>query len=459
MQKGIHLESRMRDRRRQQLRQLLKKQIMSSRDLTKGLNISQPTLSRLLADMNHEIVVMGKGRATCYGLPRKIHDKTGNFPVYTVDPRGNAHRYGRLYALQSGQYWWEDSSGYGEIYNQIPWFLHDLRLNGYSGRSFASQQAQQLNLPRKLTDWSDDDTLCARSFHSENLPGNIIFGEESLTRYLALSRELEKPLDMEMRLQKYPLLAQRTLVGENDSAALGGEQPKFSTYIDDHGTPCHMIVKFSPASESTESRRYADLLICEHLALEAVRIAGLNVARSRLLITGNQTFLCLKRFDRRGALGRLPLLSLRALHAKIQAPCDNWIEASQRLEKHRLISPDGAQKLRWFALFSDFIANTNQHFGNISLIPHRNETYILAPFYGVRPTLYEPVSGDIPQRLFTPPPPRNETAEGLRNPLDTAIFFWKSAAVDSRISAEFRQICYENCEILQLQRYGARLIS
>ena len=449
----------MRDKQQQQLRQLLKKRIMNSRELVQGLDVSQPTLSRLLAGMNHEIVVMGKGRATCYGLPRKVHGKKSRFPVYTIDPRGDAHLYGYLTALQGGQYWWETVDNNGEIHNQIPWFLHDQRPNGYSGRSFAFRQSENLKLPRKLADWNDDDTLYASSLHGENRIGNIIVGEESLARYLALSRELPEPLDMDSRAWTYPQLAQKTLAGEHDSASAGGEQPKFSTYVDDHGTPCHMLIKFSPASESDESRRYADLLICEHLALEAIRVAGQNAARSRLLIAGNQVFLCLKRFDRRGISGRLPSISLRALHARIQAPCDNWIDASMRLEKHRLVSSTEAKKLRWLTLFSSFIGNTNQHFGNISLIPHQNDTYIFAPFYGTRPTHYEPVSGEIPQRLFTPPTIRNEVALERQKALDAAIFFWKSAAIDKRISKEFRQICYENCEILQLQNQGAKLIT
>lgn len=448
----------MRNKQQQQLRQLLTSRIMNSKELIQGLNVSQPTLSRLLNAMGHEIVVMGKGRATCYGLPRKVHGKESRFPVYTIDSRGDAHLHGHLTAIQGGQYWWEDNRAQGEVFNQIPWFLHDLRLNGYGGRLFAYRQAEKLNLPRKLTDWNDDDTLFASSIHGDNRIGNIIVGEESLARYLSQSRSVPEPLEKDSRAWVYPQLAQKTLAGELASTQIGGEQPKFSVSVNDHSTPCHMLVKFSPASDSEESRRYADLLICEHLALEAIGVAGKNAVRSRLIIAGKQVFLCLKRFDRRGILGRLPAISLRALHARIQAPCDNWIDASLRLEKHRLVSSESAKKLRWLSLFSDFIGNTNQHFGNVSLIPHKNDHYIFAPFYGTRPTLYEPISGEISQRIFTPPTIRNEVAAERETALEAAIFFWKSAAIDKRISPEFRQICYENCEILQLQKQGAKLI-
>ena len=449
----------MRDKQQQKLRQLLTSRVQSSRELIQGLDISQPTLSRLIAGMNHEIIVMGKGRATCYGLPRKIHNKESRLPVYSIDPRGDAHLYGHLTALQGGQYWWEDTEDSSEIFNQIPWFLQDLKLTGYSARSFAYRQNKRLHLPRKLADWSEDDILYSSSHRGEDRVGNLIIGEESLARYFALARALPTAIKMETRPWVYPQLAQKTLAGETNSAHISGEQPKFAAYIDDQGAACHMLVKFSPATDSTEAHRYADLLICEHLALEAIRIAGYNTARSRVTIAGNQAFLCLKRFDRRGAIGRLPLLSLRAIHARIQAPCDNWIDAAMRLKKHLFLSTEDTHKLCWLSLFSDLIGNNNQHFGNISLIPHQQDFYILSPTYGIRPTLYEPIAGEIPLRLFTPPAARNEVSEFFASALKAASFFWKSAAVDERISTNFRQICYENCEILKLQNQGPRLIS
>ncbi len=448
----------MSDKQQQQLRQLLLTRALSPRELMQGLNVSQPTLSRLIGRMSYEIVVMGKGRSTCYGLPRKIHNKESRFPVYTIDSRGDAHLYGELTALQGGQYWWEDTNERGEIFNQIPWFLQDLQLSGYSARSFAYRQNNYLQLPRKLADWSEEDMLFATSHCGEDRGGNLLIGEESLARYFAVARQMSTTIETDRQLWEYPQLAQKTLAGEIDSAQIGGEQPKFSTCVNDRGSPCHMLIKFSPAVDSNEARRYADLLVCEHLALEAIRMAGHSAARSRVITAGNQTFLCLKRFDRRGALGRLPSVSLRAIHSRIQAPCDNWIDAAIRLEKRGMISAKDAAKLSWIALFSDLIGNTNQHFGNISLIPRQRDFYIVAPAYGVRPTLYEPIAGEIPVRLFTPPPMRNEVAASLPTALEAAIFFWKSAAVEERISPEFRQICYENCELLKLQNQGPKLI-
>jgi len=448
----------MREKQQQELRSLLSSRAHSSRDLVRGLNVSQPTLSRLINSLQHEIIVMGKGRATCYGLPRQIHDKNGRFPVYLIDPRGDARIYGHLTALQGGQYWWEDSDGNGELFDSLPWFLLDQKLIGFGARSFAFRRSELLQLPRKQSDWSEDDMLYATSKCGEDRIGNLLIGEDSLARYFDMAREQSPAIDLETRNWIYPQLAQKTLAGEMDGSHLGGEQPKFSVCVDDQGTPCHMLIKFSPAVDSNEAERYADLLICEHLALETIRIAGFTAARSRLIIAGKQVFLSVKRFDRRGLLGRLPMLSLRALHARLQAPCDSWIDAAIRLEQANLITPKDAQKLRWLSLFSDLIANNNQHFGNISLFPHHAENFLLAPAYGARPTLYEPIAGEIPVRLFTPPPVRNEVAADLPSALNAAILFWKSAAIDERISNDFRQICYENCELLKLRTNGPKLI-
>jgi hypothetical protein len=440
----------------QQMRQLLADRVMTARELTRELGISQPTLSRLINSMQNDIVVMGKGRATCYGLPKKPGAEHNRLPVYSIDAKGDVHPYGQLTPLQGGQYWWQSISCSGEIAHHLPWQIQDLLINGYSARAFAHRYGDQLKLSPRLTDWTEEDMLVATSRCGEDRPGNLILGEESLARYFDLVRKSPELIEPGSQVFEYPQLALKTLARDIAPIQLSGEQPKFSVCLNDRGAPCQMLIKFSPAADSKEARRYADLLVCEHLALEVIRIAGLSAARSRLVITGNQTFLCIKRFDRRGAFGRLPITSLRALHTRIQAPCDDWVAAATRLQKQGIIHLSEAKKLHWLALFSDMIGNSNQHFGNISFLPHGKDNYLLAPAYGVRPTIYEPLAGEIPARLFTPPPLRKEAGAEFTDARQSAILFWKSAAIDERISEGFRQICFENCEMLQLQERGPK---
>ncbi len=437
--------------RQQQLKDLLADRVMTARELTHELAVSQPTLSRMISNIKNEIVVMGKGRATCYGLPKNTGHEHARLPVYSIDAKGDVHNYGQLTPLQGGQYWWQSHTCSGEIFHHLPWQLQDLLLNGYSARAFAHRYGDHLKLSPRYTDWTEEDMLFASSRCGEDRPGNLILGEESLARYFDLVRNPPNMIEPANQTIDYPQLALKTLAREITPIQLSGEQPKFSVCLNEPGAPCQMLVKFSPASDSKEAVRYADLLVCEHLALEAIRIAGINAARSRLVITSNQTFLCLKRFDRRGIFGRLPVTSLRALHTRIQAPCDDWVAAATRLKSRGIITDNETAKLHWLALFSDMIGNSNQHFGNISFLPHGNEHFILAPAYGIRPTIYEPLAGEIPARLFTPPPLRKEALSELTDARQSAILFWKSAAIDERISEGFRQICFENCDILQLQ--------
>ncbi|MFO7813609.1 MAG: HipA domain-containing protein [Pelovirga sp.] len=441
---------------RQQLLQLLADRVMTSRELVRELGISQPTLSRLINTMQNEIVVMGKGRATCYGLPNKPGQEFNRLPVYSIDAKGDVHPYGQLTPLQGGQYWWQSIACSGEISHQLPWQIQDLLINGYCARTFALRYGDYLKLSPRVTDWTEEDMLIATSRCGEDRPGNLILGEESLARYFELVRNPPELIEPGSQTHEYPQLALKTLARETTPLQLSGEQPKFSVCLNERGAPCWMLVKFSPAADSKEARRYADLLVCEHLALEAIRLAGLNAARSRLVISGNQTFLCIKRFDRRGLFGRLPAISLRALHTRIQEPCDDWVSAATRLQKQGIIPLSEAGKLHWLALFSDMIGNANQHFGNISFLPHGKDNFLLAPAYGMRPTIYEPLAGEIPARLFTPPSLRKEAEAQLVNARQAALLFWKSAAIDERISEGFRQVCFENCELLQLQERGAK---
>lgn len=443
--------------KQQLLRQLLSDRVMTARELIRELDISQPTLSRLINSTPNEIVVMGKGRSTCYALPCKGRQDQIHIPVYSIDTKGGVHKYGQLTPLLAGQYWWQSAAAPAELFHHLPWTLQDLLINGYSARTCAHRYAEQLKLSPRLADWTEEDLLFAASRRGEDRPGNLIIGDESLARYDNLVQNPPELIELDSRAVEYPRLAARILARQGDPAQLSGEQPKFSVCLNERGAPCHMLVKFSPAADSKEARRYADLLICEHLALESIRMAGHNAARSRLVFAGNQTFLCVKRFDRRGRFGRLPVISLRALHARIQAPCDDWISAARRLHREGFIRSDDARKIYWLALFSDMIGNSNQHFGNISLFPHGKHTYLLAPAYGMRPTIYEPIAGDIPVRLFTPPPLRQQAGAEFASARQAALLFWKSAAIDERLSKEFRQICFENCEILQVLKQEPQL--
>ncbi|WP_179865650.1 HipA domain-containing protein, partial [Bacillus sp. AFS017336] len=96
----------------------------------------------------------------------------------------------------------------------------------------------------------------------------------------------------------------------------GGEQPKFTATVESDGGRRAVIVKFAQPDGGEAAQRWSDLLVCEHLALEALRAAGVDAASSELLRTPTHTFLEVTRFDRSAdVLGRRGFVSLLSLSA------------------------------------------------------------------------------------------------------------------------------------------------
>jgi len=104
------------------------------------------------------------------------------------------------------------------------------------------------------------------------------------------------------------------------------------------------------------------------------------------------------------------------------------------------------------------IGNTDQHFGNISLIPAgvRHGRFTLAPAYDMLPMLYRPKEGRSTKPEFAPR--RTPAAREWSSALDAAVRFWDRVASDGRISEEFRSTCSGNIDIVQALRGEPRLI-
>ncbi len=440
------------------LKSLLSTGARTPGELQERMGISQPTLSRLVADMAGEVVSLGRGKATRYALPRPIKGGADSFPVYRIDERGDVHLFGTLRALQGGEYWWKAAeAGGGRLMDHLPWFVQDLRPDGFMGRAFAQREGAALGLPSRLADWSDDDLLVALSRRGDDCMGDLLVGEESLARYFQRAREPIPSVLPDDRAREYPRFARLALDGAPPGSSAGGEQPKFAVMLEGE-RPCHALVKFSFETTTAEGRRWADLLVCEHLALQTVKEAGIRATCSRIVEGGGRVFLEVARFDRVGRLGRLPLVSLGALEDEFFGRRDNWIAASIRLEGARMICPEDAAALRWLSVFGILIGNTDQHFGNVSLIRGERERFTLAPAYDVLPMFYRPVGSEIAARRYELPLPPPGASLQWQSARPWAERFWVRAATDERISPEFRRICRENRTLLDAIGNGPRLI-
>lgn len=432
----------------------------SSADLRRQLgDISPATLSRLVARLGQQVAVLGQSRATQYARLRDVRGSGRRFPLYRVDDAGNVHRFGMLLALSGGSFWWQPVTAgvRGVLYRHLPWFIQDMRPDGFIGRAFVGRVGSDLGLPSRLPDWSDDHVLVALARRGDDAIGDLIVGEESLARYLEKARQalpITSPDD-------YPRLAAEAMAGDPAGSSAAGEQPKFSTLCRREQQVLPVMVKFSPLLSSSEGVRWSDLLVCEHLALEVIQEAGISAARSRIVCNGGRTFLEVERFDRCALTGRLPVHGLGVIDDEYFGSRDTWSAMARRLEEAAMMSPEDSYSLEWLDLFGALIGNTDRHFGNISVVPldAGRSRFCLAPAYDMLPMCYRPRSGEEPPvSLLSPPAITTAKVDLADSAMHSAMIFWQRAADDERISAPFRRICNSNREIVGLLGNSPRVV-
>ena len=309
---------------------------------------------RMVQKAEPEILRMGRGRATQYGLRLAWPNLDGSrFPLFRITESGKPISAGELITLAAHQSAWMPV---GSILDGLPAELADARPSGFLGRHFAALHAD-LRLPLRLSDWSDHHTLLAMSRRGEDLPGNLIIGEESFARWQAL-------LPVSRSRADYPALAEATIRGHPPGSSAGGERQKFGALVGDH----HMLVKFSGHGEIGDvvARRWSDLLILEGIALAVVASHGIPAAHTNVIEASGYRFLESERFDRLGARGRIAVVSLAAVHDDLS---DSWARAAVALRNFRRLSDEDARRLRWLDAFGALIANTDRHQYNILFSP------------------------------------------------------------------------------------------
>jgi len=416
--------------------------VATSAELQAQSGMSQPTVSRALAPLTQsgEVRTLGAGRSRRYLLPRTIEDVGREIPIMRVDAQGVVTSFGRMLPLPGGRFWVNEADGVSQPHGGLPWFLSDMRPQGFMGRTFAIAHPE-LQLPTDVRHWSDDDALKALVLFGDDLPGNLIVGEPSFQRYHSLVRRASRVESY----TDYPGLAEQAMQGTLPGSSAGGEQPKFCTIT--HGR--HVLVKFSPAGDSPVNQRVRDLLVCEHLALQTLGQAGLPAAVTQIFSAGGRTFLESERFDRTPK-GRIGMVSLEVYDSEYVGKIDNWAATANRMVESRLLTTEDAANLRLLEAYGLLIANTDRHYGNISLLL-RDDDWHLSPTYDMLPMLYAPVNGELVEREYTDRAlyPTAATLAEWPRAKDLAAAFWLAAASDRMISAGFRAIAKKNYRSLQ----------
>jgi hypothetical protein len=429
-------------------------------ELCRRLNgINRSTLARLIAQFDREIIRRGGSKRIRYALRRSLRGQSDVFPLYRIDTKGTGHVAGHLeltasdgsalsfdeplaWPLDAG----EMSDGW---FDGLPYPLLDMRPQGFIGRNFAHLHGQMLDVSEHLDDWSDDDVIHVLANYGHDQSGDLILGDRAYQRHLDTRRDWESRLvRTNQLLPTYLDLARLALARGIAGASAAGEFPKFTAMREINGLPVSVIVKFSGADDSPAVRRWADMLVCEHLALETLPAElGIAAASSTIHQHGGRTFLEVVRFDRHGAHGRHPLCSLAsingALIGKGRAP---WPVVAEALHHAGWLDADSVSRIKRQWWFGKLIANTDMHEGNLSFHPGLT----IAPAYDMLPMLYAPMrAGEVPPQPFIPALPLPRDIADWQLTADAAIIYWKRCAQDNRISEAFRSICSANAAILE----------
>ena len=368
----------------------------NAHSLMNSLGVSQPTLSRALKTLGEDLVSFGAARSIQYALRDSARWEL-HAPIHRVSSEGNLLPLGRLIPVCPNGFVMEQSDGIRLHAEGLPWWLFDMRPQGYLGRAYNQQHGARLGLPARLADWGDTHVLRALLLQGEDLPGNLLVGEAA--RELFVNAPMPQPIALAGKEQAYAELAAAAARGEHHGSSAGGEQPKFTAYAQFEEGPAHVIVKFTAQTDNPISQRWRDLLQAEHLALEVLRDHGLAAAWSTIHDHGPQRFLEVRRFDREGVRGRRALFSIGALDAEFVGSASTWPQVVRALAKEGIVEPEAMVGTNVLWAFGTLIGNTDMHGGNLSFMSEHGRPYQLAPAYDMTPMAFAPTAGgDLVQR-------------------------------------------------------------
>ncbi len=419
-------------------RQLEIQPFQSGPGIERATRLSRATVNRTLAELGTEVVKLGRARATRYALAEPLFGLDAHQPVRLIKEDGSSVEWGTIHritgnhlALEAGKSVWSSAT--------IPWPLAPIRRQGFLGRLAAERVELKAVLGVDVDRWPAAGHVYAAAVQGADLPGALVVG----------SPVAAKPLDaraggVKARASLYEE-AIANLQGFAPGSSAGGDQPKLTATAPQGD----VIVKYSPPKKTPFGIRWNDLLRAEAAALETLAEAGETVAAAEILPGTARTFLESTRFDRIGANGRRHVIALGDIHdAFLKTPRQHWADTCQQLVAQGRLPPEDLQRARRWRAFGRLIANTDMHFGNLSLFvsDFTRGTFTLAPCYDMLPMQYRPGlhREDLGPTPFTPPEPAAEERGVWDEATRRATTFWKRTGKDPHVSAEWKAVAAEN---------------
>lgn len=404
----------------------------SSSELCASLGVSQPQLSRYIKESANQIVKIRTGRSIRYCLRREIELIGNEISVYTISKDSKISTAGKLLPVYpKGFYWLATDPALSALYDDLPYFMNDLRPSGYLGR-LIPRTHPEWNFPEDIKIWSAETTLRYLINFGTNLIGNLIIGD------IALGKALKTKLSSSSTITiNYDLLAGDIIKYGNPGSSAAGEQPKFITESS--------FVKFVNLDKNPVSIRKQDLLRAEQLAYQ---IYDAMEYRTKIFESGKYLFYEMQRFDRNNNLGRLGLISLASLDSEFCGIGFDWSKIASKLLELKLITPDIYDEVRLRQLFGEMIGNNDMHSGNLSFFFEQQKITGLAPSYDMLPMRYMPVHENINNDRLEMPIPAMNLLHIWDRAAELADKFWGAINTAQEFSSEFREIARINLDAL-----------
>lgn len=433
---------------------------VSATELADLLKLNRTTVVRILADFGDVLATFGATRSTRYVMRRSIRQLGNRWPLFRIDESGRAQEWAHLESIHergwrmdwagSAPEWAAHFTEKNHLWSGFPFFLSDIRPQGFLGRLMAAKLAPMLHLPDDIRRWSDDDILVYLDASGADLPGDVVLGENSIKQALVTQAQ-PNGISEDGAQQVYSNMA-KDIANQPPGSSAGGEQPKFTaTLRQAHGEFRSVIVKFTAPIEQETGRRWADLLVCEFHAHEVLAEAGFSNPGARLLEFDGRRFLEIPRFDRIGAGGRRGVVSLEALATASVGLHNDWSSSAIELRSAGLIDDQTLATIRVLQSFGELIGNTDMHAGNLAFLLGDVLPFQPAPAYDMLPMLWAPgPQGEIPDRVFSPVRPLPSMAESWSHAAPLAAEFWKRVANDTRLSRSFSDIAAQANEVLRV---------
>jgi hypothetical protein len=431
--------------------------------LVRQLGVTRPVLSRLVALAGSQVLRIGKARATAYVACADTG--VGNvWPLWRMRPDATLEALGTLHALRGERFQFVPSGERPHLIRSVetvaghfpglPWFLDDLRPQGFLGRTLAHRQSRTLGVPQDLMRWQLRDTLLAITRTGGTGIGDLLLGQHAVDAALAELADPPDALPPGDRSTRYADWARAALAGEDIGSSPGGEQPKFTATVRAPEGDYAALVKFAVPDSGQAARRWADLLVCEHLALSTLNHVGLSAADSMLIDAAGHTCLEVRRFDRAASpRGRRGFVSLAALNAAfIGENPSEWGLIADRLVATGWITATTAAEIVRLNWFGRLIGNSDMHAGNLGFHLVDTGPLPLAPAYDMLPMSLAPSrTGAV--RLGAPLQP-GAPAQASELPhliwaADAACHFWAQVAHDHRLqSTNLAALALQNREVV-----------